>query len=211
MFYSALILHYPEKKGGTTMRREILLSCLLGMFMATTAYGTPINLNDFWADPTVTIAPDGSWATISEDQTLALVLLSNDPGLNDPEVIFAGSNIFLSFEYNFVEGSSINNDEFGAFVLDSTGYSAGPGYEFFTQDTSSGIVSFDLFGLTDEPYIGLQFQLSALYGDVDLNSVVTVSNVQTKLIPEPGTIILVLSGLSGIAALSGIKLTRRKC
>ena len=156
------------------------------------AQAVPINLNDFFffaGDP-VTIAPDGSSATIGELDGVSPVLLSNDPGLGDPQVIIAASGVSLIFDYNFVEGSG-SNDEFEAFILDSTGASAGTGFEFFTQSTSSGTVSFDLSGLTGEPIIGLQFQLSALSGDADLNSIVTVSNVRLEspaVIPEPSSI-----------------------
>ena len=123
------------------------------------------------------------------------MLLSNDPGLGDPEVITAGAGIFLTFDYSFVEGIN-SNDEFGAFILDSTGASAGPDYELFTQDTSSGTVSFDLSGLTNEPFIGLQFQLLSFPGDSDLDSVVTIEDVQ--VIPEPTTICLISFGLLGL-------------
>ena len=39
---------------------------------------TPVNLNDFFADPTVSVAPDGSSAVISEDLFFSPVLLSNE-------------------------------------------------------------------------------------------------------------------------------------
>ena len=168
-----------------------------GLCVSNHAQAGPINLNDFFADPTVTVAVDGSSAVIAEDPLLSPVLLSNDPGLDDPEVIFAGPLTFLSFDFSFSEALG-ENDEFGAFVLDSNGFNAGPGFEFFTQDTSSGTVAFDLSGLTAEPFVGLQFQLSSLVGDTRFDSELTISNVQTTVIPEPSTLILVALGGLGL-------------
>jgi hypothetical protein len=49
------------------------------------------------------------------------VLLSDDPGLGDPEVIFTeigGVGQILSFDYNFAESTG-NDDEFRAVVFGS--------------------------------------------------------------------------------------------
>jgi hypothetical protein len=187
---------------------KLLLLCALSVFMTASAHAAPINLQaNFSADPipAVTFTAGGFSATLAEDVNFSPVFLSNDPGLGDPEVIIAGVGASLVFNYNFVEGVGSNNDEFGAFILDSTGASAGTGFEFFTQTTGFGTVSFDLSGLTSEPFIGLQFQLSALSGDVDFNSIVTLSNVRLEgpaVIPEPSTLLLFVVGLIGIAIYS---------
>lgn len=116
-------------------------------------------------------------------------------------MIIAGPGVSLIFDYNFVEGVGNNDDELGAFIIDAaTSNSAGPTFEFFTQNTSSGTVSFDLSALTGQT-IGLQFQLSALPGDVDLSSIVTVSNVRLEspaAIPEPSSILLFAVGVIGL-------------
>lgn len=176
---------------------RFLVATSLAIGVAAPAFGAPIDLNDFFADPTVTVEADGSSAIMAEDPALLPVLLSNDPGLGDPEVILAGPGVVLSFDFDFVEGGPGNNDEFGAFVLDSSGAPAGPAFEFFTSDTDSGSVSFDLSSLVSEPSIGLQFQLSALPGDLLLESVVTIRNVRTEVtqaIPEPTTLMLLILG-----------------
>jgi hypothetical protein len=174
------------------------------------ANATLINLNDFFADPTVSVATDGSSATIAEDLLLNPVLLANDPGLGDPEVITPG---ILSFDFIFNEGAG-DDDEFGAFVLGADGFSLGPEYEFFTRDSSSGTVSFDLSPFSGS-VLGLQFQLASLFeGTIEdgrnLNSIVTVSNVQLTPVPEPATMILVGTGLVGLLGL-GRKKFRKIC
>ena len=181
------------------MKKWWLVFVVTGLLSAIPASAvTSVDLNDFFADPTVTVAPDGSTATLAEDAALSAVLLSNDPGLGDPNVILAGPGVSLVFDFDFTEGGPGNDDEFGAFILDSTGTSAGPGFEFFTQDTSSGTVAFDLSSLTGEPFIGLQFQLSALFSDVLLDSTLTVSNVNLVPIPEASTYLLFGLGSLGL-------------
>lgn len=143
----------------------------------------PIDLNDFFADPTVTVTPDGSSADMAEDPLFSQVLLSNDPGLGDPDVIIPGVGVRLTFNYDFVEALG-EDDEFGAFVIDAgTGVSAGSEFEFFIDSTESGTKSFKLTSL-DGKQLGLQFQLSSLFSDTGFNSTVTVSDVRLDVIPE---------------------------
>lgn len=170
------------------------------LVLVESASASAIDLNDFTKDPTVTVAVDGSSAVMAEDSTLSPVLLANDPGLGDPNIISPASGLALMFDYVFVEPAPDNLDEFGAFVVDSaTGGSAGNAYEFFIQAAGSGTVSFDLSGLVGST-IGLQFQLSALPGDAALTSTVTISNVRLEplAVPEPGSGWLILGGLCGL-------------
>lgn len=167
----------------------ILASWTLTLAMPLDA-ATVVDLNDFFADSTVTVSMGGTMALLAEDPLISPVLLSNDPGLGEPVVIFAttgGLPNMLSFEFMFLEPDlpSQNDDEFGAFVIDAaTGLSVGPAYEFFTSSAGSGAVSWNL-GPLDGLTLGLQFQLNALPGDVDLDSTVKVSNVQLNPTPPP--------------------------
>jgi hypothetical protein len=208
VFLEELMMKRFEKNLTSTF---VILAVLLSFSASNSAYANLLDLNDFFADPTVTVSLDGLTATFAEDPFLTPVLLSNDPGLGDPHVILpeiGGVGQILFFDFDFVEAGapSINHDEFGAFIIDKTGLSAGPGFEFFTDATSSGTVSFHLSSLSGPTYepLGLQFQLSALFGDVDLDSTLTISNVQLVPVPVPGAVLLGILGL-GVA---GVKLRR---
>lgn len=174
-----------------------LLISLLGF--ASVSQAGQIDLNDFFADPSVTVAPDGSLALIAEDSDpfVDFVLLVNDPGFGDPNVIIPGPGTLLSFDYVLATGLG-NLEEFSAFVLDAaTGLSAGPAYEFFTQIASTGTVSFDISGLTGST-LGFQFSLESLVGDAASTTTVTVSDLRLTQaqVPAPSVPLLMLIGLA---------------
>ena len=170
-------------------------------------YAFPSPEGDFYhSDPVrITVSSNGLTAILTEDPGHTPVLLSNDPYCGDPHVILpeiGGVGQILFFDFDFVEpgGPSVNNDEFGVFIIDNTGYSPGPAWEFYVQNTASGTVSFDLSSLSGPTYepLGLQFQLSALPGDVSLDSTLTISNV--RLVPVPGAVLLACIGM-GMSAM----------
>lgn len=205
VFLEELMMKHFEKNLTSTF---VVLAVLLFFSGFNSAHAGLIDLNDFFAVPVpgVTVSLDGSTATFVEDPVLGVALLSNDPGLGDPEVIFGGVGQILSFDFDFIEPteSPPNNDEFGAFIIDSsTGGSVGPAFEFFVQDTVSGTVSFDLSSLSGMT-LGLQFQLSSLPVPLDesLSSTLTISNVE--LVPVPGAVLLGMIGLS----VAGLKLRK---
>lgn len=175
------------------------------------AQAADIDLNEFFFDETVEVAPDGSTAVLRENGFFALVLLSLDPGLGSPDLIIPGQDLSLLFEYDVdlppsAGGDLVNNDLFSAFLFDAdTGLRFGDAFEFVTGSSAMGQLVFDLSSLVGST-IGLQFQLEALQGDLGLNSTVTISNVRLEemepgpgpgvpAIPEPGAGYLLLGGL----------------
>ncbi len=149
------------------------------------AHATPIDLNSFFADPSVSVAINGLSALINEDFLISPVLLANDPGLGDPNIIIPAANTALFFDYDFSTATT-EADEFGAFVIDSaTGFSVGEAFEFFTAASGQGTVWFDLTSLVGGT-LGLQFQLSSLVGDTGIASFVTISNVRLDPLPSAG-------------------------
>ena len=105
------------KQGGIMRKISVVVVIFIGLMLLPIlpANATFIDLNDFFADPTVTVESTGFSALIEEDAGLEPefpVILSNDPYLGDPEVIFPG---LLSFEYDFMEGFE-NNDEFRSHI-----------------------------------------------------------------------------------------------
>jgi len=165
----------------------LLCATFFGSAQATTI---ALNLNDFFADPSIIVTPDGSSAAMSEDPNLFSVLLVNDPFLGDPEIVMAGANTSLLFNYVFDEPAG-NDDEFIAFVLDTnTGLSAGAEFEFLTSASSSGTVGFDLSSLTGTT-LGIQFELASF--DAQFTSTITISNLRLNIsdVPEPPVLALI--------------------
>jgi hypothetical protein len=166
--------------------------------VAGEAGAIPISFNAFTYDSgaPVSVAADGSTATISESAELAVVFLSNLPGLGDPEVIVAAPGSLLVVDYQFDEPEG-NDDSFHVALLDGTsGDSLGDAYEFSTSSSGSGSVQFDLSSLVGTT-LGLQFGLAAELNDMQYSSSVALSNLHT--VPAPEALTLVLTGLAGLA------------
>lgn len=185
--------------------RTATLSVCLGALMSTApALAAPLDLNEFFADPTVVRTADGSMATLFEDPEFRTVILELDPGLGDPNLIIPRVGSFLLFTFDFVEPDSGNNDMFVAYLLDATtGLSFGGMFEFATDLTEAGTLEFDLGSFVGQ-VIGLHIALVAASDDVGLNSSVKISNLRLETVDEPpaipegSTATLLLSGLAAI-------------
>ncbi|HXS80273.1 MAG TPA: hypothetical protein VN818_08305 [Gammaproteobacteria bacterium] len=195
-------------------RLFVLFACATAWFIAPPASATPISLdfNDFYADPSVTVASDGTAALIAEDAGLSFVLLANDPFFGDPQIIVPGLATQLLFDYVFAEADG-QDDQFRAFVLDSETGLAPPGFEFLTAQSGSGTVAFDLSGLVGRT-LGLQFELAALFADTGVGSIVALSGLRLEVqdpvsVREPDTVALLGAAfLVWLLAFRGRRLVR---
>jgi hypothetical protein len=173
---------------------------LLVWSLSVSATPIPIDLNDFFADPTVTVSVDGSQADFTEDPPFTSVVLVNDPSLGDPNVIIPGPGVAVEFSFDFNRPAG-NVDEFSAFVIDAaTGLSAGAAYEFFLGITTTGTHQIDISTLAGQT-LGFRFALTSLPGDGGTDSTLTVLNVRlvtSNSVDAPATLALMFSGLAGL-------------
>ena len=157
------------------MMKSMLAGFFLFCSFSANAAITNIDLNDFYADSTVTVAPDGNSALMAEDLDLLQVLLSNDPNFGDPGIPVPANLLTLNFTYEFVEPTG-NDNNFTVLVFDGiTGIIID---DFLTETTSAGFVSLDLSLLDPSiTLLGLEFELNASDADLNLDSTVFISDV----------------------------------
>lgn len=158
----------------------------------------PLSFHDFYADPSVTVTPDGSAALMAEDPALSFVLLANDPFFGSPPIVAAGLGTRLLFDYVFAEAAG-EDDQFRAFVFDSATGVTAAGLEFLTAEPGNGTVAFDLSGLVGLT-LGMQFELASLFGDTGLGSSAGIANLRLETpepigVPEPSTLALWMAAL----------------
>ena len=189
-----------------TFRSAAIASCAAALLITRTAEAVPIDLNEFFyfPDSPVTIAADGSSALLAEDPASASVILSNDPGLDDPELIVPGVGAILSFDYAFTLAAG-GVDEFLAFLFDVDAERFDGDGNLLSLASWSCIVtcassaSIDLSAFTSLT-LGLEFQLSSIPpDDFDLGSTLWIGNLdlsqQPVSVPEPPTLALFAAGI----------------
>ena len=154
----------------------LCLSLLLG---AGTASSAPLDLSKFTADPGVSVM--GNTITFTEDINYSAIYFYNDTFLVDP---FAAT---LSFNYSLNLGT--HDDDYLVAVINFTNY-------FFELGVSqTGFFQYDFSALSGQT-ISLAFGLES--NDWLAGSSATISNLDMAVIPVPGTLILLASGLAGL-------------
>jgi hypothetical protein len=172
------------------MFRHVILNLVL-MFAAANAWALPIDLNTFNAPvDNVVVNSSGTLATFTESEEFSPISLEN-------LMLFIPSGATnLSFTYQLTV--AINNEDYFDFYISDMSnaqFSVGGAQ----PSVYTGIHSLDVssFAGTAVPVI---FSFLAGSDDAGLESQLVVSDLQIAVspVPEPGTLVLLASGLLGL-------------
>lgn len=174
---------------------SLILAALVFIFgfCATNVFAIPVDLSTFdLIDSTVTVS--GSSATIEEDPWLAPVTLL------DYDLPIPADAMSLTFDYELVV-APYNEDYFDFYFGDLSAFSDSfGGYNNNATENLiyTGMIGKDLTGFAGST-LPLAFALNWGWNDSGYDSVLTISNVEINPIPEPATLLLLGTGLIGLA------------
>lgn len=194
------------------INKYLIFLSLLALLVIPTqvmALGKPADLNDFFLDATVWTTPTGHQTVMFGQSALIEDRVTGDPGIGISE-----KSLSLSFDYLFLKPYRQDTSYSGR-LYDARGAIL---VDFKAPDSSSSAhVTWDLAGMFNEPtWLGLNFHLSSKNGKktmvlamIDSPALVFADDAPDNVpIPEPATMVLLGTGLLGIAGWGRKRLLR---
>lgn len=178
------------------MKTNRLFPACVAVFLFLCAgdlYAYPVDFKDFTATPSTDVSFSAGWfsAIISEDNDTGL----NPVSLRNDALPIPAQAARFSFDY-VLEVPGENKDFFDFYIgdLSERAFESGGRGPF----TVSGHFSYDLTEFSGAT-LPVLFHLMSDWEDAGFGSQVTISQVQVSAIPVPSALLLLASGLLGLA------------